>query len=630
MTGQWKSQTFDAEGSSTASGILRQLGRPSLDEFTILVREAAQNSWDARRGDSDVHFAMRLQRLGDRSEAWKDLLLPGPPARSIDGFDAALAPDSWQLIISDRGTQGLAGPIRATQRPRVGEKNDFVQFLRNVGEPRDTVLGGGTYGFGKGIFYRTSRVRTILADSRVLHGSRHQRRLMGAALGDDLWEDGSDVRLTGRHWWGRLDGDVVDPLLDDDADVVARALGLPEFEADATGTNIVVLAADLELGGISERRTNPTAIGVHLASAILWNLWPKFRAISASSEPAMTFSVHVEDEAIPIPSPTDVLGLRPFAESFKLLGGGDKRTYNRTSEPRIHVGDLVVRTGLAEQIETPVIASARPFDGPAHHVVRMRQAGLVVDYFEGPPHPDPLFCYGGVFRASSEADEFFAAAEPPTHDRWNPEGLDKSARAVVDGAKRWIRDAANRQFAMSATPKGNGSRGLGHGSRRLSRLVAGLRATGADPIGIGGVGRGSARNGEGRGTTSGAGRTGDGTGPGRRPQRARLEGDPWVQPYEGSLGVFTRVRVEDPASVTAVRARLDVVLDGGSRESAAPRGAFTPQVLGWYAATDSSINQAGDTVTALRGVQDWVVVAQFSDAAVTRFRLEVEDDTDVA
>lgn len=49
MTGpRWFSQPYPPEGASAAEGIRNQLGRPELDLLTILVRESAQNSWDAR------------------------------------------------------------------------------------------------------------------------------------------------------------------------------------------------------------------------------------------------------------------------------------------------------------------------------------------------------------------------------------------------------------------------------------------------------------------------------------------------------------------------------------------------------------------------------------------------------
>ncbi|MDR7191011.1 hypothetical protein J2Y46_003869 [Microbacterium sp. BE35] len=609
MNATWKSQTFDAEGSTTAAGILRQLGRPSLDEFTILVREAAQNSWDARTGELDVTFSIRVERIGDRAPTWQRLLLPGPPGLSVPGFDQSVDADSWYLVVTDRGTGGLSGPIRATDRPEAGERNDFVQFLRNVGEPRDTALGGGTYGFGKGIFYRTSTVRTILADTQIRNRAGIERRFFGASLGKDFWDE-HGRRHTGRHWWGTVNDGVVDPLVGESATRVASELGLPSFGADETGTSIVILGADLGLVGDEDEPgfADPTALGAHLASAVLWNLWPKFRSVAPDQDIAMNFSVIVDGVHIVIPEPASVPSLRPFAASAMSLGTAQGRSYRRTASPRIHVGDLAVVGGLAPHSESAVVSSARPFDGPPHHVARMRQAGLVVDYFPGPPHPDPLAAYGGVFRASSEADEYFAASEPPTHDRWNPEGLDKASRAVVDAARRWIRDDLNSRFAAApGQDSESSSGGLGHGSRRLAGLVAAISATAPDPVGTGSPNR--------RGTGAAGASV-------SRSAAAHVVGDPWIDSYLDGLGVFVRVRVDDPTAISSMRGHFDIVLDGGTREAEAPRGADGPSVLGWIAAEDSTF-RAGASLNEIGDHGEWIVVGELSDSVVTRFRLEL-------
>lgn len=618
MTPSWKSQKFDAEGSTTAAGILKQLGRPNLDEFTVLVREAAQNSWDARRGDTDVDFSIRIERVGSRASTWQELLLPGPSEHSVRGFEQALDQDAWYLVVSDRGTGGLAGPIRATDRPRTGERNDFVQFLRNVGEPRDSSNGGGTYGFGKGIFYRTSSVKTVLADTRVRSDAGIERRLFGASLGADYWgEDGS--RYTGRHWWGVDNQGVVDPLVGEAADQVATALGLPPFLLQDTGTNVIVLGADLGLVGSDDELgfADPHALGTHVASAILWNLWPKFKSVSGPDVLGMRFAVYVEGVQVEIPEPASIRAIRPFVDSAMKIAEGNGRKYMRSASPRIHAGDLAVSIGLAPTSESAVVGSARPFDGPPHHIARMREVGLVVDYFAGPPHPDPLAAYGGVFRATPEADEYFANSEPPTHDRWNPEGLDKMSRSVVDGARRWMREDLNQRFLMSTDEvAGFGSPGLGHGSRRLSGLMPGVRATAPHSGAPRGAGSGS-------GVGTGGGRSGASS-TASTASTARIVGDSWIQPFADGLAVLTRVRVEDVSAPVRIRGCFDVLLDGGGRESESPYGESAPGMIGWMAEGDITITEFGATLTDFRGIRDWLAVGEFDDSVVVRFHLEID------
>ena len=58
----------------------------------------------------------------------------------------------WVLEISDYGTTGLGGATDPSLVPEE-ESTDFVDFMRNIGTPRDTDKGGGTYGYGKSWLY---------------------------------------------------------------------------------------------------------------------------------------------------------------------------------------------------------------------------------------------------------------------------------------------------------------------------------------------------------------------------------------------------------------------------------------------------------------------------------------------
>ena len=209
MSAAWSSQTFPPEGASAAEGVRNQLGRPELDLLTILVREAAQNSWDARRTDvPSVDFRLSIGAVSAAHLAtWRDLLLRNAP---LDG-DLPLRrilrkSDIRTLSVSDRGTSGLGGPTRADVLH--GDNHDFISFVRNIGEPRDKEFGGGTYGFGKGIFYLLSTAGTVLLHTRCDDGNgRLQTRLIGCALWKSyVGKDGTaDRRYTGRHWWGDVE-----------------------------------------------------------------------------------------------------------------------------------------------------------------------------------------------------------------------------------------------------------------------------------------------------------------------------------------------------------------------------------------------------------------------------------------
>lgn len=593
MSGDWWSQPFAEEGSATAEGIINQLGRPALDELTVLIREAAQNSWDARSSDDSVDFTVRIERLGAKSALWLACLTPAPAGGAVARLAQHLVPESVLITISDRNTRGLGGPTRAGSRAPEGQRSDFVQFLRNVGEARDNELGGGTYGFGKGIFYRLSAPSTILVDSHIGDDSSSARRLMGAALGASFYNE-EGRRFTGRHWWGDIRGGIPDPLLGDDAKRVSASLGLPGFEDGRTGTDIVVVGAQLD-----DESSGPEPLlsaGTFIASSILWNLWPKL-VPGPTGKPPMRFHVEVEGQTVLVPNPAEVEHLRPFVESLKVVRENQGTPYARKSAP-FDVAQMATSLAQAETTPSAVVDVARPFTGAPRHVARMRRAELVVDYFAGPEHPDPQFCYGGVFRASVESDEHFAAAEPPTHDDWVESGLRGTTRGVVQNSRLFLRRRLDELFGSTGRLQGQGAAGLGVVASRLARLTPGL-----------GGGRATPRD---RPASPTPGRRRAGT----SSRGARILEGPALQVFRDSAFIVARVLVPGSQLTTVWTADVVVVVDGGGKEVTAFAGALNPAVIEWRPVAGGP-SVAGHSVQIGAGGDSewWVYAVHVADAA---------------
>ena len=57
---KWIPEPKPPTGGLAAEGFYKLLGRPRLDPLTVLVRETAQNSWDARlENDMPVEFSIQ-------------------------------------------------------------------------------------------------------------------------------------------------------------------------------------------------------------------------------------------------------------------------------------------------------------------------------------------------------------------------------------------------------------------------------------------------------------------------------------------------------------------------------------------------------------------------------------------
>lgn len=649
-TPRWFSQPYPPEGASAAEGIRNQLGRPELDLLTILVRESAQNSWDARLPSSatPVDYRIDMWTVGPaHAGAWRGLLLDGAPAAG-DNFplNDTLRRNSIRLLaVSDRGTRGLGGPTRADT---FDSERDFVSFIRNIGEPRDTALGGGTYGFGKGIFYLLSNAGTILVHSRCrAEDGGFETRLIGCSLWKSYVANEPDGkrRYTGRHWWGDTSGSVVEPLVDQDADAVVRSLGLRPFGGEETGTTIVVVDPILD-------DQTPVEAADYLAETITWHLWPKM--IDSPDKPAgMRFAVNCDGVARTVPDPRQTRPLNLFVAAYEKMSGRDAgKLY--CHRPKQFLG----RLGLEKRIMPPFEASRASrmvgMENLVHHVCLMRPAELVVTYRPGPKPPSVNQGYAGVFRADEAMDDVYSKAEPPTHDAWNPQSLERPDSTFVHTTFRRIGEELDGLLSLGGTARtGSSNVALGAASSLFSGLVGGTWGIGgatayakvgspatrprSKPHGGGSSSSpasdvddalphspSSAAWGEpAEGDTESQASSDDSrSAPARRRPRVQYVGDPYYEDHGTATLLVQEFCLPVPGR-QRVRADLAVSLPGtGGRETDPPIGAAGPDLVGW-AGNDTRIHRAQIFETE-GGEHLWRVLVLPAPDTVTEISIKVE------
>ncbi|MFD4127005.1 hypothetical protein ACFXKK_07480 [Streptomyces globisporus] len=652
---RWFSQPYPPEGASAAEGIRNQLGRPELDLLTILVRESAQNSWDARIPDhpDPVGYRIDLSTVSPaHAGAWRELLLAGAPSqREHFPLRETLRRGSIPIMaVSDRGTRGLGGPTRADS---FAVERDFVSFIRNIGEPRDTALGGGTYGFGKGIFYVLSNTGTILVHSRCRTAQGgYETRLIGCTLWKSYGaeEANGQRRYTGRHWWGDNSSDVVEPLTGREADSAVRSLGLRPFGAEETGTTVVVI--DPALDGLT-----PSGAADYLADTIAWHLWPKM--ISTNGRPAaMRFSVSCDGDNRPVPDPRETRPLNMFVAAYERMTGSDgNRLYCKS--PKRFLGRLGLEKRIMPPLEPSRASRMVGIEDIVHHVCLMRPAELVVTYRPGPKPPSVNQGYAGVFRADESMDEVYAKAEPPTHDAWNPQSLERPESTFVHSTFRRITEALESLLSLGGTARsGSSNVALGAASSFFSGLVGGTwgigGATAYAKPGTTAPRRGSKEDGGDRhrespstersasgGNPTGATSAGDGadadsqygsdhhlspeaqgTSTPRRRPRVQYVGNPYYED-RGTVSLLVQdFRLPAPG-LQQVRADLAVTLPGTSgRETDPPIGAGMPELFGWEDG-DGHVHESA-TIRIEGGEPLWRVLVLPAPDTMTEIAIKVE------
>ncbi len=558
----------------------RLLGAPSLDPLQTVLREAVQNVADAALPDTGPGIEIRLRRLTDdqRRILASRVVLELPREPLSKKFLASMRSRQELVVmeICDFGTVGLGGPTRSNRIPAGEKRTDFVDFLRNIGTPRDTVQGGGTYGFGKVALYRASKCSTIIVDTLPHGGGPDGRRLIGSHVGRsfDLPENDMCSRFTGRHWWGSRDPDdgIVDPITGVDAKNLATGLGLPERSGSLSGTSIMIL--DFDTGG-----EELALIGSKVIEGLLWNFWPRMMRDTPVNQ-RFSCRVEVDGSPLPIPFPEDFPPLDLFSKAMRAARSGLGNDVRQVSSqrPAKLLGTLAMERGLRTP-RRPLVADDSLFPNVAHHIALMRPIELVVKYLEGTPLSDERLEWAGVFVASpeDEVERAFADSEPPAHDDWVPNNFPRSrAKSYVTIALRKLRGIA-AEMGLAATGDPGSSDGVPPLARVAGRLGAALE-------GVGGNGAGTRRR-------KGGGRQ-------TRPMRARAT-MPLFERLEfteaGPVAVFsTEVSQDARHSGSSLTAHASVAIEG----SGAGRmdKAIQQPIVRSIRSSDSQLSVNGDSL----------------------------------
>lgn len=463
----------DADGKINES----LMGKPELSPLEILIRETAQNSWDARLPESTPEFTISLRTLDAQKLDLKNLLPINPEDTE---FSQLLATDSLEVIeISDRGTTGLDGPVDMSPISDESVSKNFEDLIYKVGVPRHDGKGGGTYGFGKTATYSFSQIGTVIFWTRCFNetGELEDRFIVSAFR--PQYSDGKK-QYTGRHWWGNQQGEHIYPLQGKLAQQLGELLFESRFDEDETGTSLLILSPKMdpledirvtdnddtqdELTETAAEVSGESAANyryqrfVHLArQAMREHLWPKLIANPHSGAYPMQISLKALGTPVEIVNPHDrflqlwgsALNHVRNAEQYvdqppmmnELLSSTQVKAITRYSETIGYLG--ITQWVKTEEDDNPdILNPSRAFRPRIGHIALMReQAELIVntvDWFELPE--EDLTNWVAVYRSVADYDALYAESEPPAHDSWNSKTERREVRLLVEHTKKKVAD----------------------------------------------------------------------------------------------------------------------------------------------------------------------------------------------
>lgn len=454
--------------------------------LSSLARESAQNSNDARiegpRADLVYSFiVLSGDSLRDFKSAirWDSELKPHLSAMAAaatgavsagqlqSGLAALESVESLTLLrIADYGARGLTGPEFAE-----GDAADYGNFVKlcrlDLYSGKDRA-SGGSFGLGKAVYWRFSRVQTVLFNSTLnpadAVNGKWRNRLIGVNQG--VVHQMANTNFQGRGFFGvpERGGDIASAW---DQRDVTDSLRLTR-EDDRPGTSALLVGfydpdePDKGLGDINEVRQFARSLG----SAIEEEFWPlltreRLRVKVEVMEGDRAIYEHTVDPALQYAELTGAL--RKFDagnidESLTELGDVvvrdvpiqiSKRTDADDQHPAFeHVAKLVV-----------TLSDDQP-DSLENKVCLFRKPEMVVQtvdkVFEGRTYHAFLLA-GGAIRPDGQsvedtrADDFLRFAEPPAHDQWIPRsGRNKTSQANLTAHYKapWLPNLRNIEKAV--------------------------------------------------------------------------------------------------------------------------------------------------------------------------------------
>lgn len=549
-------QRFPEAGGIDAQSVTNFLGKHRLSQTEVLVREAVQNSWDARVSEQ-IRFRVEERYLSPEQTEFvlKDLVGERPAHGRVRDLESYVQDGRLRvLVVADEGTRGLGGPIRADIATQ--ERSDFVDFVRNIGRSEAKGLEGGTYGLGKGVFFQASHVGVCLIYTQARHEGVVQSRFIAMSMGDvDYIVD--EKRYTGRNWWGVPTGstELVDPVLGADAWNIADRLGMPVPGWERTGTSIMILAPQMDPNSRAKDLRDS------IREALLKWTWPRLQPDAQAPIRVVIAGLDGQEEEVLASSEPD---LSAFRAAYRLAD--DPNAPEQAIERkwpiisgRQQLGVLAVR--IIPSVEEP------GSEDMANHIALLRKPRQVVRYLAVPRMPDGSRVQG-VFLADESQDELFAQSEPATHDDWVPsqtqgaKGSRNYVRITLDHIKKCIVSLGlELRPPEPDTPSTPGATRL---SGMLGDLVAGFSGTGAE--------KHPPKPSQPRKPSGSAGRP-----------RVTYRGAPELMLEDGHI--VCRAPFEVSSSTLSGRFHVEttsaVVTDGGGSEGEPPVGAELPEFLRW-------------------------------------------------
>lgn len=240
----WKLKRYEHSShiyTNLGSSVLRSIQNETTEKMELLVRESIQNSLDAGFIHEDIRMDFTINEI-NKNEIFE----------IVQGLNKNLLNFNFkgvfqkQIVISDKNTKGLTGNTRVDL-----EKNsNLFKLIYNVGQPQTNEGSGGSWGYGKTIYYRIG-IGLVLFYSRIKENFSYHERLVISLIEDETKNEKIVIPeskdYAGINFWGDIytkkDTNKSTPIPITNSDQIATILdvfNIERYKNDETGTVIAI------------------------------------------------------------------------------------------------------------------------------------------------------------------------------------------------------------------------------------------------------------------------------------------------------------------------------------------------------------------------------------------------------
>lgn len=478
---------------------LKSLDGSSIIRTDLLLREAVQNSYDAKKEhDKPVEFFLNGKHLSFSQAAYLTGFLQSADGQASKKLSSLIKENLFCLEVADKGTVGLQGPCQQYDPEGNELKSDsynYRDFVLMMGGGK-TGDSGGIFGIGKASFFLVSSLYAVVIYSRTVYLGKPETRLIIRFFQDD--ESGE----MGKYWVGDINENRCQkerspyPFINEKADSFAHNIGMMKYDDDEFGTSILILGCLLEGENADENNiSSENVLCEYIPKRIPHWFWPKM--ITEDKSKAVNFTLSLDGVPIPIMYPTEVSSPY-FYFNFTY---DDWIVRDEDGEGRIECKNPKATLGYVTTKKIPasiVNANIRELIGEGNNVciAYMRSVELIVryeQYFLAGLDGDVLVAMFHTDPIGHAADEpigavelAFRNSENQTHDRWSENQVQGRQRTYVRMGLRRVKEYLNNSYGNCELPESESDVSIALASELGRFLASTMESSTSSPSGTSG------------------------------------------------------------------------------------------------------------------------------------------------